>query len=73
MNRMERYEDARAQYRAAGADTELAMEKLRHVPISLHCWQGDDAISVALKQVNEAPQAPTLLNPSVARIFFHTL
>ena len=42
MNRMERYEDARAQYRAAGADTELAMEKLRHVPISLHCWQGDD-------------------------------
>ena len=28
-------------------------------------FEGDDAISVALKQVNEAPQAPTLLNPSV--------
>ncbi|EPD78702.1 Stk1 family PASTA domain-containing Ser/Thr kinase [Atopobium sp. oral taxon 199] len=28
-------------------------------------FEGDDAISVALKQVNEAPQAPTLLNPSM--------
>lgn len=26
---------------------------------------GDDAISVAMKQVNEAPQAPSLINPNV--------
>jgi L-rhamnose isomerase len=33
---------AREQYAALGVDTERAMETLKGVAISLHCWQGDD-------------------------------
>lgn len=36
------YESARAAYASLGVDTEHALAVLRAVPISLHCWQGDD-------------------------------
>ena len=36
------YKIAREQYAALGVDTDAALKKLRAVPISLHCWQGDD-------------------------------
>jgi L-rhamnose isomerase len=36
------YEDARAAYAAWGVDTERALRALAAVPISIHCWQGDD-------------------------------
>lgn len=36
------YTEAREAYAAWGVDTEAAMETLKNVPISLHCWQGDD-------------------------------
>ena len=36
------YELARQSYADLGVDTEAAMEKLGTIPISLHCWQGDD-------------------------------
>lgn len=36
------YELARERYQAAGVDTEKALKKLATIPISLHCWQGDD-------------------------------
>lgn len=36
------YTEAREAYAACGVDTEAAMETLKNVPISLHCWQGDD-------------------------------
>jgi L-rhamnose isomerase len=36
------YKLAREQYAAIGVDTDAALRKLRTVPISLHCWQGDD-------------------------------
>ena len=38
------YQEAKAKYAALGVDTEAALEKLPRVPISLHCWQGDDVI-----------------------------
>ena len=38
----ERYEDAKARYAAIGVDTDAALETLKNVPISMHCWQGDD-------------------------------
>lgn len=38
----ERYEYAKARYAEIGVDTEKAIEVLKQVPISLHCWQGDD-------------------------------
>ena len=36
------YELARERYAAMGVDTEATMRALAAVPISLHCWQGDD-------------------------------
>ena len=36
------YQEARAKYAQFGVDTDAAMEKLKNVPVSLHCWQGDD-------------------------------
>jgi L-rhamnose isomerase len=36
------YETARDRYARLGVNTEQAMETLRRVRISLHCWQGDD-------------------------------
>jgi L-rhamnose isomerase len=36
------YELAQDRYQAAGVDTEQALKKLSTIPISLHCWQGDD-------------------------------
>jgi L-rhamnose isomerase len=36
------YEAARERYAALGVDTEAALKRLARVPLSLHCWQGDD-------------------------------
>jgi L-rhamnose isomerase len=36
------YDLAREQYAALGVDTDAVLEALAKVPISLHCWQGDD-------------------------------
>jgi L-rhamnose isomerase len=36
------YEVAKEQYAALGVDTERAMDRLAGIPISIHCWQGDD-------------------------------
>ena len=36
------YELAREQYARLGVNSDLAIETLRTIPISLHCWQGDD-------------------------------
>ncbi len=36
------YKIAKEQYAAIGVDTDAAMKKLKTVPISMHCWQGDD-------------------------------
>ena len=41
---MDRYESAKALYAAAGVDTEKAIATLKEIPISVHCWQGDDVI-----------------------------
>lgn len=39
---MNRYESAKDIYAKLGIDTEAVMEKLSVIPVSLHCWQGDD-------------------------------
>ena len=36
------YQLARERYAALGVDVRAALDTLRTVPISLHCWQGDD-------------------------------
>lgn len=39
---MNRYESAREIYAKIGIDTEAVLDSLKNVPVSLHCWQGDD-------------------------------
>ncbi|MDR1971883.1 MAG: L-rhamnose isomerase [Treponema sp.] len=36
------YEQAKAEYRKWGVDTEEAISRCAEIPVSLHCWQGDD-------------------------------
>ncbi len=38
----ERYAIAKEQYATLGVDTDNAVKMLATIPISLHCWQGDD-------------------------------
>jgi len=42
MNTLQRYESAREIYKNIGVDTDKALETLKNVSISMHCWQGDD-------------------------------
>ena len=42
MNEM--YELAKERYQSIGIDTEKALSILKGIPISVHCWQGDDVI-----------------------------
>ena len=44
MTLQERYEAARAAYATIGVDTDRALESLKNIHISMHCWQGDDVI-----------------------------
>ncbi len=39
---MSRYQEVKKIYAEWGVDTDAAIEKLKSVPVSLHCWQGDD-------------------------------
>ena len=40
----ERYEEAKKRYERAGVDTDKALAILKDIPVSMHCWQGDDVI-----------------------------
>lgn len=42
MDRAERYQAAKEQYAGIGVDTEQVLNTLKEIPVSLHCWQGDD-------------------------------
>ena len=39
---MNRYDSAKELYAAFGVDTDAAIRRLKNVPLSVHCWQGDD-------------------------------
>lgn len=36
------YQEAKAKYASYHVDTDAALERLKTIPVSLHCWQGDD-------------------------------
>lgn len=38
------YQSAKDAFAEWGVDTEAAMEALARIPISVHCWQGDDVV-----------------------------
>jgi len=42
MENKERFEAAKECYAKIGVDVQKAMDKLKKVKVSLHCWQGDD-------------------------------
>lgn len=43
INQVEKaYEIAKERYLEMGVDTDKAMNRLDRIPISIHCWQGDD-------------------------------
>ena len=39
-----RYDKAKEIYKKFGIDTEKVIERLNKIPVSVHCWQGDDVI-----------------------------
>ena len=52
------YTEAKARYAALGVDTDAAIERLRTVPVALHCWQGDDVRGIKYSfclSVNKSP------------------
>lgn len=40
------YNLAKKEYAVYGVDTEAAIAKLKDIPVSIHCWQGDDVIGL---------------------------
>ena len=40
----ERYAWAKEMYQKIGTDADRALEILKDIPVSMHCWQGDDVI-----------------------------
>jgi len=38
------YESAKQEYAAYGVDVEKALKRVVSIPISMHCWQGDDVV-----------------------------
>jgi L-rhamnose isomerase len=42
MKNSERYSYAKEQYSRFGVDADKAIETLKNISVSLHCWQGDD-------------------------------
>ena len=47
-----RYEIAKTMYAALGVDTDAAIEKLKTIPIALHCWQGDDVSGFVVQRAD---------------------
>lgn len=39
---LDRYNQAKEIYKEIGIDTDNVLKQLRDIPISIHCWQGDD-------------------------------
>ncbi len=40
------YNLAKKEYAAYGVDIEAAIAKLKDIPVSIHCWQGDDVVGL---------------------------
>ncbi len=47
---MNRYQLAKQAYAALGVDTDKAIQTLKDVTVSVHCWQGDDVVGFDSKQ-----------------------
>ncbi len=50
MTTAERYASAKEMFAAVGVDTDAALETLGRIPVSMHCWQGDDVAGLEKKE-----------------------
>ncbi len=41
---MSMFDEAKKQYESFGVDVEKAFQKVADIPVSVHCWQGDDVL-----------------------------
>ena len=51
MSTQKAYELARELYAGIGVDTDAAIKRLSEIPISMHCWQGDDVNGFLFKDI----------------------
>ena len=47
---MSRYDEAKQIYARYGVDTDKALDTLKDITISIHCWQGDDVVGFDSKE-----------------------
>ena len=47
---MSRYTEAKEIYAAYGIDTDKALDVLKDITVSIHCWQGDDVVGFDSKE-----------------------
>ena len=52
MTTTEKYQYAKEAYGKTGVDTDAAIETLKKIPVSLHCWQGDDVTGFDLSLIH---------------------
>ncbi len=46
MDEKTNFENAKKIYESFGVDVEKAMERVKNIPLSVHCWQGDDVLGL---------------------------
>ena len=46
----QRYADAKKRYADVGIDTDAVLKAIAKVPVTLHCWQGDDVKGFEIKE-----------------------
>lgn len=66
---MTRYQEAKEIYAALGVDTEQALDRLKDVTLSLHCWQGDDVTGFDSREALSGGIQTTGNYPGKARTF----
>ena len=58
------FENAKKVYGELGVDVEAAMKRLESVPVSLHCWQGDDVTASTMTDRSPAVFRPRATTPA---------
>lgn len=66
---MDNYQAAKKRYAEFGVDTDKAIEVLAGIPISIHCWQGDDVAGFDRKEALSGGIQATGNYPGKARNF----
>ena len=60
---MNRYESAKELYASLGVDTEKALNTLKDITVSVHCWQGDDVTGFTATRLSPAVSRQRVTTP----------